>query len=72
MWQKMSVLESESADDRAGSQPPAGSGGSRAQGCQQGGNLLWLQVALAGGEARPRLKAAEDVQATGQDTGKAP
>lgn len=69
MWQKMSVLESESTDDTVGSQPPASSGGSWAQGCQQGGNLLWLQAALTGGEARPRLKAAEDVQAKGQDTG---
>lgn len=51
MWQKMSVLESESAEDTAGSQPPASSGESRAQGCRQGGGLLRLQAAERRGGA---------------------
>lgn len=38
MWQKMSVLESESVGDTPGSQPPAGSLWSWAQGCQEEGS----------------------------------
>lgn len=45
MWQKMSVLESESAEDTADSQPLAGSVESRAQGCRQSRDLLRPQAA---------------------------
>lgn len=68
MWQKMSVLESESAEDTVGSQPPASSGESRARGCWQGGGLLQLRE----GEARAKLRAVGGLQAKGQDTGRAP
>lgn len=46
MWQKMSVLESESAEDTSRGQPVASGLRNWAQGLQEGVNLHKLKVAL--------------------------
>ena len=69
MWQKRSVLESESVEDTPGSRPPAGSLRSGSRRCQETGDLLQPRAALTEGEAWTRLKAAEDGQAKGHREG---